>query len=98
MVTKVVFILDGVLPKPTLPYSTFALASAAGVDTFGFGDVSGKSGFDQHPAGRVIGIAGRQSEYGVQMVGHHHHRVDLKWMAGARNADGLAQRINVFHQ
>ena len=98
VVTKVVFVLQGMFPKSALPHTSLAFALATGVDAFGFGDVSGKSGFDQHPAGRVIGIAGRQSENGVQMIGHHHHGIDLKRVAAAHDANGLAERINVFHQ
>ncbi len=89
VVVKVVFVLQGVFPKPPLPYATLAFALATGVDAFGFGNASGKSGFDQHPAGRVIGIIGWQSENSMQMVRHDHHGVDLKRVVAANNADGL---------
>ena len=60
VVAKVVLILQDMFPKPTQSDTTFAFAASTGVDAFGFGDLSGKSGLDQHPAGRVIGITLRQ--------------------------------------
>jgi len=62
---KIVFVLQRVLPKSALPDAAFTFAATAGADVFGFGNVSGKSGLDQHPAGWVIGVAGRQGENGV---------------------------------
>jgi len=91
VVAKIVFVLDGVIPKSALPDAALAFATAASVDAFCFGDLSGKTGLDQHPTGRVIGIIGRQGKYGVQMIGHDHHGVNLKWMAAAHNANGFAE-------
>ena len=56
----------------------------------------GESSLDQAPAGREIGIVGRQSPDTVKVIRHHDNGVDFKRTQLANGSEGIAQDIDGF--
>ncbi|OGU05296.1 MAG: hypothetical protein A2075_00660 [Geobacteraceae bacterium GWC2_58_44] len=74
------FVAQEVLPIAVLPQGLFTSGCTGGArdGTQGRRTMFGEPGFYQPPTGGKIGVTGRQGQDAVQMVGHDHHRVDLK--------------------
>ena len=60
MLSKITFIPDHMFPKSPLPQTAFASFLPTYGNSFGFGYLPGKIGFDKAPAARKIGIPFRQ--------------------------------------
>ena len=87
-----------VLPISMLPDSllAFPLSRRIGYPPECVGTMLGESGLDQAPAGREVGIVGRQSPDTVKMIGHDDNRVDIERTRLANVSKGIAQRTNGF--
>ncbi len=96
--SEILMVADQVLPKPTLPDASFAARHAHRASPLGVGNRLGKIDFDQPPAQRKIGIAGRQRPNRVDMIGQHHHGVDRKRVARLREPRRRAQRADIVRQ
>jgi hypothetical protein len=68
---EILIVADQVFPEPTLPDASFAVRNAHRTSPLGLGNGFGKVDFDQPPAQRKIGVAGRQRPNRVDMIGQH---------------------------
>lgn len=87
-----------VLPISMLPDSllAFPLSRRIGYPPECVGTMLGESGLDQAPAGREVGIVGRQSPDTVKMIGHDDNRIDVERTRMTNGPKSIAQRTNGF--
>ena len=76
--------------------SPFVNRAASGVRRHSSGQCVGERALDQAPAGREVGINGRQGPDAVKMIRHDHDGVDLERTRLANGAEGIAQYVDGF--
>lgn len=91
------FIADVMLPKSPLPQSTLAAADMACSARLQRNSL-GKTRLNHAPPSREIGVAIRQSPYGMHVVRQHHPCVDAKRPLRSGHAHRFAQRSDLVNQ
>ena len=91
-------VADHVLPETTLPHASFAPLAAALREAFARLDAPGKIALDQTPAGREIGVPGRQGPDAMQVIGQNNDGLDGEWPALTGRLEHLPKVVNVFGQ
>jgi hypothetical protein len=74
---EIVFVANGVLPKPLLPKREIAVRIALQLNS-GVDQRVAETPFDPPPAARKIRIIQRQCEDGMQVIRKNYNRVDCK--------------------
>lgn len=80
MLPIVDLISNKMLPETSVPDTSLASFFSTLLNSLASINLPGKISFDQTPAGRKIGIANRQGQNTMQMLGQHNHRVNFKTM------------------
>ena len=98
MAGKVGLVAYPMFPISMLPDGLFAVlpSRCVGCVPECVGAMLGKSGLAQTPAGREVGIVGRQGPDAVEMIGHDDDGVDFKRARLADGSEGIAQNIDGF--
>jgi hypothetical protein len=92
------FITNEMFPKPALPQSSFTPFGAAFRNSLAFFKVAREISLNQTPTGGKIGIAGRQRQNAMQMIGQNHDGINAEGMLRPNLNESRTQQPDLVDQ
>jgi hypothetical protein len=92
------FITNEMFPKPALPQSSFTPFGAAFRNSLAFFKVAREISLNQTPTGGKIGIAGRQRQNAMQMIGQNHDGINAEGMLRPNLNESRTQQLDLVDQ